>query len=107
MEKVKLLVGHNYAFRPVEFVGEMVAECACTLDHASEGRVSSEQTLYRTEDGRFLVYSVAAPSGPVAREIYLLREIPEGALLEGAEFEELGRAAGLWGPGPDEGSKHG
>jgi len=106
MEKVKLLVGHNYAFRPVEFVGEVVAECACIMDLATEGRVDSEQTLYRTEDGRLLVYSMSAPSGPVAREIYLLREIPPEALVEGAEFEELGRAAGIWGTAPDKGVRH-
>lgn len=102
MEKVKLLVGHNYAFRLVEFVGEVVAECACIINDAAEGRVDSEQTLYRTEDGRLLVYSMKAPSGPVAREIYLLREVPLEALLEGAEFEELGRAAGLWGTDTDQ-----
>jgi hypothetical protein len=107
MEKIKLLVGHNYAFRPVEFVGEMVAECACNINHATEGRVDSEQTLYRTEDGRLLVYSMSAPSGPVAREIYLLREIAQEALEDGAEFAELGRAAGIWGTSPDKGSNRG
>lgn len=106
MEKVKLLVGHNYAFRPVEFVGEVVAECACIINDAAEGRVDSEQTLYRTEDGRLLVYSMQAPSGPVAREIYLLREISQEALQEEAEFAQLGRAAGVWGAETDKGSRH-
>ena len=85
MEQLRLLIGNMYAFRQVDFVGEVLAE--------NSRAYATVETLYRADDGHLLVHVDKLPSSEKLYEFSTLRRVQEVDLAEGGEFAELGRKA--------------
>lgn len=98
MEQVRLLIGNMYAFRQVEFVGEVLAENSRAYA-TQQGRFEVEETLYRSDDGGLLIHVEKLPSSEKLYEFSTLRKVQEEDLTEGGEFAELGRKARMAAPG--------
>lgn len=80
--------------RPVEFVGKLLAEH--TQYMGLERGIT--ECLYRTEDGRYVVYLRDWSRWQGEPNTYTLRAVDEGDLGVGGCFEMLGRAAGFGRP---------
>jgi len=92
MEQLRLLIGNMYAFRQVDFVGEVLAENSRAYA-TEQGRFEVVETLYRADDGHLLVHVDKLPSSEKLYEFSTLRRVQEVDLAEGGEFAELGRKA--------------
>jgi len=109
METIKLQIGTVVSMnagtqdltRPVEFVGEKLA-ARTEYDYddrrgATDTRGASE-TLYRTEDGRLVVYVEDWSRWRGEPDTYSLVEIEQEDLSVNGRFEALGREAGMGRP---------
>ncbi|GIV77447.1 MAG: hypothetical protein KatS3mg050_1841 [Litorilinea sp.] len=82
--------------RPVVFQGEELARLSWwTGNDDSRGM---KQTLYRTKDGRLVVYVEDWSRWAGEASHYYLRQVEEADLDVGGEFEDLGREAGMARP---------
>ena len=105
MKTIELLVGTVRAFnngyvqdtrRPVEFVGE---ELASTFRYTGDDDTRGvTETLYRTEDGRLVVYVEDWSRWQGEPSHYYLEQVDRADLDIGGRFEELGRKAGFGRP---------
>jgi hypothetical protein len=98
MEQVRLLIGNMYAFRQIDFVGEVLAENSRAFS-TEQGRFEVVETLYRADDGHLLVHVEKLPSSEKLYEFSTLRKVQEEDLAEGGEFAELGHKARISPPG--------
>ena len=104
MEEITLYVGTVTAprgfvqdrRRPVVFRGEKVAELSWLTGNDDTRGVN--QTLYRTEDGRLVVYVEEWSRWQGEPSRYRLYQVTEVDLDVGGEFEDLGREAGMARP---------
>ncbi len=108
METITLEVGTVVAWngfvqddrQPVEFVGERLARR--TVYGLERGKPTGTrgitEILYRTEDGRYVVYIKEWSMWQGEPSIYSLVLATEEDLGVGGRFEELGRKAGLGRP---------
>ena len=105
-ETVKLWIGKverlpdgraNDMRRPVEFEGEKLAEV--TTYRQRKGSVTgprrTTETLYRTEDGRLLVYAQEWSRCHGETEHHSMQQVMAEHLEPGGRFSALGRAAGM------------
>ena len=83
--------------RPVEFEGEKLAEV--TTYRQRKGSVTgprrTTETLYRTEDGRLLVYAQEWSRCHGETEHHSMQQVMAEHLEPGGRFSALGRAAGM------------
>jgi len=106
METVKLDIGsvivvngrRQRNLRTVEFIGERLAERTRYGYSDRTGQLSDlrgvTETLYRTSDGRLVVYIEDWSRWQNEPTTYTLREVSKADLVDG-EFAALGREAGL------------
>ncbi|HOG46785.1 MAG TPA: hypothetical protein PLJ35_14770 [Anaerolineae bacterium] len=87
--------------RPVEFVGELVAS-RTEYGYSDRGYLSDtrgvDESLYRAEGGRLLVYTEDWSRWQGEPNHYTLREVTEADLAVGGDYEALGREAGFGRP---------
>ena len=84
----RLGTGGEGSLRLVEFVGEQLATRTVDVGNYE----SRTETLYKTDDGRFVVHVEDRVS-------FVLQEVTEMDLVGlNGRFEDLGREAGLWRP---------
>lgn len=83
--------------RPVEFIGELLAEDSWYDDPQSDTR-GTKQTLYKTEYDRLVVYVEHWTRWQGETSTYTLYEANETDLQPNGKFEKLGRAAGYGRP---------
>ena len=111
METITLEVGSIVALssgitndnrRPVEFVGELLAtRTEYGNDHRSGNPTDTRgitETLYRTEDGRLVVYVEKWSRWQGEPSHYSLYQVTEADLSVGGQYEDLGREAGFARP---------
>lgn len=108
MEKITVYTGEVVALsngatqdlrRPVRFVGEGLAELT-TYGYSDRTGYPTDtrgvtETLYRTEDGRLVVYVQEWSRWQGEPNYYRLVEVTEADLQVGGRFEDLGREAGF------------
>lgn len=109
METVVLKVGSAVVvngrqqddLRPVEFVGELVAS-RTEYGYSDRGQLSDtrgvNESLYRTEDGRLVVYVEDWSRWQGEPNYYRLVALTEADLGVGGDYEALGREAGYGRP---------
>jgi len=106
MKTVKLWIGTEQHMRdgrtqdltrPVEFEGEELAKLITFGDHKGSPTDTRgiTETLYRTEDGRLVVYVEEWSRWQGEANHYDLIEATEGDLGATGRFETLGREAGF------------
>jgi hypothetical protein len=109
MEKVTVQVGslavlsngaRQDSRRPVEFVGEQLATRTeyGSGDHGLTDTRGVTETLYKAEDGRFIVYVEDWSRWQGEPNHYSLREASAEDLGPGGRYEDLGREAGMGRP---------
>lgn len=106
METIKILIGsvlygnamYQDNTRPVEFVGEKLAE-RTEYDSGRHGGLTdtsgTTETLYRTEDNRLIVHVEDWSRWQGEPTIYRLHEVTEADLELNGQYETLGREAGF------------
>ena len=107
METIKLQIGTLQAMqsgqtqdltRPVEFEGEKLAELTTFGQGRNGGPTDTRgmtETLYRTADGRLILYAEDWSHWQGEPNVYSLQEVTEDDLSVGGAYEELGREAGF------------
>ena len=109
MEKVTVQVGSLSVLsngatqdtrRPVEFVGERLAERTeyGSGDHGLTDTRGVTETLYKTEDGRYVVHVEDWSRWQGEPDTYHLHVATPEDLGPGGRYEALGREAGLGRP---------
>lgn len=82
--------------RPVEFVGELVA--SRTVHTGNDDTRGVSESLYKTDDGRLVVYVEDWSRWQGEPSVYSLREVAEADLQPGGRYEMLGYEAGYGRP---------
>ncbi|MBC7237044.1 MAG: hypothetical protein H5T69_14485 [Chloroflexi bacterium] len=104
MEKQRLVIGSRTILRsghvqdnlrPVEFEGELLAS---HTDFSGDDTRGITESLYRTLDGRLVVYVEDWSRWQGEPTIYRLVAVEDDDFEPGGRFELLGRQAGLVGP---------
>lgn len=92
---VRLVAGRRRDLtRIVEFEGEEVA--THTMHRDAEGMRGVTETLYRTADGRLMVYVENWSKRDEEGIVYSLLEVTGVDLQKGGRFEKLGEGAWAW-----------
>jgi uncharacterized protein YndB with AHSA1/START domain len=92
---VRLVAGRRRDLtRVVEFEAEEVA--THTIYRGADGARGVTETLYRTVDGRLIVYIENWSKREEEGTIYSMLEVTGEALRRGGRFERLGEGAWAW-----------